>query len=403
MAIVIPSKHIYSLQHKKIKNNAIDKINVLAKTAVINDEIDVPVFVGEGNVGNDYTEKEFEQEAHKKATRTDSRAFAHLYHKIEYSALSLEIPRISSATEEIKSIITGSKTSDVSNELMDSVSVSLYGTIQTTPKKESVSLTYVLNNWVVRFGGAETDDSKEITTTEVQSYVFQKPSAVSVSESSPDGASVSIESGIDISDIPFSSQEENKDKSKKVISYTVTMYIPKKVTIMKLKGYISNPSNISSQTIYGEEEVFSLTNAELTVNGNKTTVSFEEKTVSFGAGTNELSVEGSEILHPIAAENYKTTLQKYKDGLETATLVCDLGEYYDEDGAKAKSVKEKGLPMVFKNGDIICITKQDGAGKEVPISKSKNGGAMLWYVVGTELTYDGDVLQKIFAQEYCNE
>lgn len=96
------------------------------------------------------------------------------------------------------------------------------------------------------------------------------------------------------------------------------------------------------------------------------------------------------------AEN---VLNQYAKGKETATLLCDISDYYDESGNLVISTKNNSLPMTFKIGDIVIPYVYGADGQDYPMSKYQNGQPKQFRVCGAKKIYDGAVWQELTLQE----
>lgn len=417
MAIVVPFKHIYSTKSKKIKNNVIDKITVLPTEISVAEEFDKPVHkelveniqdlaVADGQSYSFGYDGDGEGTRYKGVSVSDTGLVhyvaAILQHYMSFCKVVFTIPKEKPPKEKIMSIFSGEVQGD-GEEKKDEISLTLYGKTTETPIKERV---VGKNESDAVFYGVEIDTEKSETVSDIQTLNVEYPSSVSLSATNEVSTqlNISVSSGI-VLEVPFSTSKEVTINGRDY--FQVTIYIPQKTEVVMLSGSGNFLMALNREFyIYGAKTIKEIYSAEISVNGNRKVIQLDESTVTIGNGENELSVQGNELLQPMISKNYAYTLEAYKNGRESITIECDLGEYYNEDGTKAISTKGekdengKKLPMSLKNGDVLLITKSNEKGEEVPIARKSNGEPMLFYVVGTELTYDGEILQKIFAQEY---
>lgn len=93
-------------------------------------------------------------------------------------------------------------------------------------------------------------------------------------------------------------------------------------------------------------------------------------------------------------------LSEYENGLETATLRCEVGDYFYNDGEKAISIDNDELPMTFDNGMTVIPMIRSPQGVDVPMSVySSSGNAKKFRIVGISMIYDGAVWQQITIKE----
>ncbi len=93
------------------------------------------------------------------------------------------------------------------------------------------------------------------------------------------------------------------------------------------------------------------------------------------------------------------TIKQYSKGKETATLLCDINEYYDESGNLAISTQDNDLSMTFNIGDKVVPMVYSANGTDVPMSRYNNGEQKVFTVIGTKMIYDGAVWQEITLLE----
>lgn len=90
-------------------------------------------------------------------------------------------------------------------------------------------------------------------------------------------------------------------------------------------------------------------------------------------------------------------LKQYSKGKETATLLCDISDYYDESGEKVIDIKTENMSFRLHDEVIPYVFGADG--KDKPMSKNQDGSAKVFEVVGSNIIYDGAVWQELTLQE----
>lgn len=95
---------------------------------------------------------------------------------------------------------------------------------------------------------------------------------------------------------------------------------------------------------------------------------------------------------------FEKTLDLYKNGKEIATLKCNIGEYYDENGNLVISAKTNDK-MTFEHYDKVVPMSRSSNGKDAPISFNSDGTAKVFEVVGVNFIYDGSLLQELLLRE----
>lgn len=97
---------------------------------------------------------------------------------------------------------------------------------------------------------------------------------------------------------------------------------------------------------------------------------------------------------------YGDTQQKYKDGKETATIRCSIGDYYDyNSGDKVISADNSTGKMSFKMYDQVIPMVYGADGIDHPMSTYQDGFAKVFQVLGSNIYYDGAVWQELSLQE----
>lgn len=147
-------------------------------------------------------------------------------------------------------------------------------------------------------------------------------------------------------------------------------------------------------TIYGDTIGISLENGNISYikNSNGETVE--------GSGNNPYTLGGNELLQsggtvngePITKHLASNVLREYSNGKETVSILCSIDKYYDKNGNLV--IDPSTNNAVFKVGDIV-IPMDYINGKEVPLSKYKDGSEKSFMVVAVRYKDSGVVYQKL--------
>ena len=92
---------------------------------------------------------------------------------------------------------------------------------------------------------------------------------------------------------------------------------------------------------------------------------------------------------------------RYKNGKETATLLCEVGKYYDLEGnlvVDAESEDETISPLLKKYDIVIPYVMT--ANGEKPLSVDADGFAKQFEIIGVNISYNGIARQEIIIQEF---
>lgn len=137
--------------------------------------------------------------------------------------------------------------------------------------------------------------------------------------------------------------------------------------------------------------------------------------ITNGVGTKPILLSSNELTTNLTTINSETytdiasafVLSGYANGKETATVLCDISEYYDDNLVLSISTQDNALPMIFNVGDIVIpyVTKNvydSGTDTysltEVPLSII-NGNPKLFKVVSNKIISDGVPRQKLTLVE----
>lgn len=146
-----------------------------------------------------------------------------------------------------------------------------------------------------------------------------------------------------------------------------------------------------------------------------TSVTQTSTKITNGVGTKPILLLGNELITNLTTINSDTytdiasafVLSGYANGKETATVLCDISEYYDDNLVLSISTQNNALPMIFNVGDIVIpyVTKNvydSGTDTysltEVPLSII-NGNPKLFKVVSNKIISDGVPRQKLTLVE----
>jgi len=146
-----------------------------------------------------------------------------------------------------------------------------------------------------------------------------------------------------------------------------------------------------------------------------TSVTQTSTKITNGVGSKPILLSSNELVTNLTTINSDTytdiasafVLSGYANGKETATVLCDISEYYDDNLVLSISTQDNALPMIFNVGDIVIpyITKNiyDSINytyslTEVPLSMI-NGNPKLFKVVSNKIISDGVPRQRLTLVE----
>ena len=175
----------------------------------------------------------------------------------------------------------------------------------------------------------------------------------------------------------------------------------------KIKGKIAYSVGIDSEQ---DEDFERVLNTQITFMV-KNSINKKEKIVWQGNGTKTFSLGGNNEL--MQTSNYyqstdtnaitrafSDTLTDYGKGKETATIRCSIGDYYEYDsGDKVISIDNSTGKMSFKMYDQVIPMVYGADGKDRPMSLYQDGTPKVFQVLGSKIYYDGAVWQELSLQE----
>ena len=371
MAIIIPSKNIYEKNNPKIRNNFFDKAEYTANRPSVS--LDVEIFLYGEDVllsHENLIEEKYESGLVSINEYTNAR---YLYTVAQYSKGTIKVPKEgkNSSIKEVKE-----------------VNFSLVG------KRETCSLSA----WVIVVNTTPPTFLREYIVETSQRELY--------------------EGTLDFSQLPTtdSNFQGVRDNSyAKVVSQDNRYYYVEYYVLTKYFEDSLQTKNGSNENYIGTRKYYEANTANISLNGNMLVLRFEETQNTITSKQNAqkpLSLEANELIQTtnyadfgngridLLKFNYENTLKQYKNGKETATIMCDINEYKDDTGNLVISTKSNDLPMTFSQGDIVIPMVLSANNKDQPMSKYKDMTAKKFEVAGVEIIYDGALFQRLTLQEY---
>lgn len=147
---------------------------------------------------------------------------------------------------------------------------------------------------------------------------------------------------------------------------------------------------------------------------DKTTAVYDD---SITAAQNILKLPSNELVQgdntygykadAVNAVNYSDkfvaeVFDRYKNGKETATLLCSVGKYYDLDGNLVVDAEneDSSIAPLLKKYDIVVPYVMTSRG-EAPLSTDASGNPKQFQIIGVNISYNGIPRQEIVIQEYA--
>jgi hypothetical protein len=420
MAIIIPSKNIYQIDNPKIKDNAIDKVTV--GTTVVNEHNEYNTTVYR-YVDNSSSLKKGFEDWNNSATvnvRLGLDAYVH------YAGVAVGIRPCyaSNRTVYINRIIGNSYIS----ELLLGRNENGYANINYRVVYNHYVGTAQITVTQYAMGGDNSDFVKDVRLTYSGDF------------STSDGQlpQLTIEKSVEYK---HQNSENIIAKANKTIQDKTTLlnddiitYIDDtsiqcliKTILCGVETYYASQTGNMSQSMWGgapetttrdliltgECEKYEPVEIQITFNGNTIGINLTDGTISFGSGNKPFSLDKNEILQETAkvgetslAEHISNNiLQQYQKGKETATLLCDINDYYEYDESATNNKGEKTISvensnrMSFRCHDIVIPMVRNEDGNDIPMSRYNNGSPKQFSVISIKKIYDGATWQRLTLQE----
>ena len=397
MAIKIPSKHIYDMNNPKIRDNFIDVVDIETNVVKPDNEFDVSV----------YNLKIDQVEYIKKNHITDIKGATYL---ISASTVSYElgayiqvIPYITKLTIKIPKLLVNKYISELilgrDKEDNFNLSISTSYTVEKQPATAKFNYDTLSDTAQIKdiAYGEKTEETETKTFVDINEEEFSKTFVDDTSKK----VTASVYETLKIMHYDEAYNllgNENYISTFDYFSFDISF----------LSGYekltFGGSSGVNYETwwnINGELVKYIPQQVTITVKGNTIGISLEDGTITYGTGKKPFSIDGNELLQDSATTNGILTseflanniLAQYQNGRETATLLCSISDYYDEQGNKVIGIDQD--KMSFQNHDLVIPYVFGADLKDKPMSRYSSGKPKVFEVVSTRKFFDGAVWQEL--------
>lgn len=416
MAIIIPSKNIYELENPKIRDNAIERIEIGATEVLPDNKYETPVHTNKMYVQSIdlISNSDIDEKLDDKSQSSSGSGYGAYIKAVAYVAynqkrtvnFAVDVPILEN-NKRIATLLLG-KNSDgeynikytIFGKQISGKATAVWDLDSTSSAVKQGEITYLAPD-------KENDGA------------FNIPKNISITEDyfAPVQTAYANVDLVDVGTIGNIEQAE-------IIKIDQKEYFRVSGTIMcglrtvAMRGTI-NYSSASGETmpttinLNGDYILYTPLSIEITIYGNSYSISLEDKTVFVSATQSPtkkvFAIDGNELMQTknynadtgeiTITQEFGKTLNAYKNGKETATLLCSISEYFDENGTRAISVNDMGLPMTFKMYDEVLPMVFGADGKDRPMSLHKDGSPKKFRVLGVSPHYNGAVWQEIYLQE----
>ena len=426
MAIIIPSKRIYSVQNNKIIDNKIQKIeiNINEPTPIV--EVDKSLkgisynIEGQGSALKPDPEDFFYE---KSSEKTFEYAYVYFSNGFAYDERIIKISK---------------NQGDTLIDKITKLEYSVSGKLTKGITNATIPLTFDTTNGKITLGShGNISISDKTTSTTNFTFPNELPETVSATNTY-NGITASVEGikGQPSGSVAFPSTEEGWTNewyaSKKVgggygrykiedkgdyfeIKFRVlTQY--NKTTLTSASTVSFNENNITQFTANGVYENFEPIQLQVVAYATVLGVQLNELNdyqgdlqarATYSIENNELlqttnyylhGVGSQEIQIPYIEYNLENIISQYKNGKETAIILCSINDYFDENGNKVIDIKSNSK-MMFKEFDEVIPYIFTSSKQDKPMSISSIGTPKTFIVIGVRPYYDGAVWQELYLLE----
>lgn len=409
MAIKIPSKNIYEIDNPKIIDNIIDNVSIEQTIVKPSNDYETPIDNAEIDIFDNDLVNGKEQSPSISAYSSNYETYDYpisfalaYFSQPKYINIYFRIPILKN-NKYISKIIDGVDDNNNSN-----IKYSLYGDVEegnTTANVSNVSWSSVNNNTSFSNSATITIDYQNAskTITEDTNYT--------ISNKIETTGLATVVGGYKASATSILETEENIKEKLFTLSYDGNYYV---ANLKILCGIIEiysrgansdsyKPTSFTASPVYYKKYIPK--QIEITIYGNTIGINLTNGSVTYGSGNKPYSLSGNELLQdngksaniPLTKNLANNILDQYAKGKETATLLCSISDYYNENGEKV--IDTKTNKMSFRLHDEVIPYVYGADGKDKPMSKNQDGSAKVFEVVGSNIIYDGAVWQELTLQE----
>lgn len=392
MAIVIPSKYIYEKENEIIRNNLIDKVEIITQTVTLTTSYNQEIAVTTTSAGDEVYNTDYDY--YYSQTQDNFACFSHVQIIPTYVDLEFTIPKTDLPVDindvDFEYTITGNIITGTTSQPLS------FGIASNT-------VAYQLNRDNITYSQSSTQSGQQYDIS-----LALKTISNSVGYSyngSYYSASASVTLNVSNNVISKSIVEEDND-------YLVNIRLLAGITRIKAQGdYTYDPAQYNpmdrwySTTLRGTYEQYVPTSITVSFYGIYADVNTEDVALVYGSGKRSFTVDSNELMQTPTSSYDDNAISKicnsilsyYKNGLQVLTLLCSISDYYDEDG-NLVITKDGSQSMIFRLHDEV-IPYVYGVNGDVPLALNNDFTPKVFKVIGTNVYYDGAVWQELTLKE----
>lgn len=452
MAIIIPSKDIYGQPKNDIvRKNKIDKIEVNANKVSIQIDKDnlsyTETVVVHSNIANGtdgqvtYTSsgKDFDTQSviivqtSGSMPNVEFQLLTYSEMKLGYLSIPIKVYANSYQDKYITDLYDG-KDQDGNDRIeytMDYSSIQLsasggwkYNDTQTKrpSQYDTITFTYSTDNPVINYKQGKiikdtlTSDTQNSVTLDSGNIKYHFGFSSSFKPQNAIGnVTLNVSNDLSLQDktnVSTSRFTKGTDENGQYYAITLNILVSRIITTLKNHDYQTvylTAGAIPGRRLMGGARYCDLTNQiQFTFHGETRFLNVAEiiNIIGNSGSTNVFSIPNNELIQEsnkyygenAIQKDFNKLLQAYKDGKETATVLCSISDYKDESGNVIINTATSNK-MIFDIGDEVIPMIYNAYGEDVPMSVYKDGTPKIFRVVGVVPTYDGVPMQELTLQE----
>ncbi|MCM1437795.1 MAG: hypothetical protein NC131_01095 [Roseburia sp.] len=399
MAIVIPSKHIYSKSFDPVIDNNISNVEIEVKKPQLAIKEDA---IAKQTIESDFNEGEIQPSIGDKSHliagsdgyRANYDAFAYISLTPIYAQTQIQINK-----QQTNKIVLSILSDEISK-----IQIAWGGTII-----EGVAngyLQYNRNSSQAHY--ITVIDVPQITTTPTSftesgydlanETHFEHTYTYEVNDPKAGELSVKAKAENDLSDVSNIKIVEFSEY------YELNLIVLAGLKIVKVGGGTKAPAatgNNFTSLLSGEYIEYVPSAVTITINGKVYYLDLQNKNLKIGDGNKVFSFDGNELIQttntPPPESRYQQIIDKWKNGKQTAVISCPVADYYDTDGNKVIDTTISGK-MLFNIGDVVIPYVYTNKGDK-PLSYNKDFTPKQFKVVGTKISKRQGITQELTLQE----
>lgn len=343
MAIVIPSKHIYSKSFDPVVDNNIDRVEANSiKPSTIYDYNTIVYNADFTDLGlylpDNYDLKADNKSAHQTpATQPEMYYYAEAISFVNirpaYTTVSIKIPK--NQNNKLINKIYDKENIKYSLVLDEKTTVPISVTVNISSndgKPTNSNISYAGFNWnyddrqTAQIAGIELKDylsvSNPVTVPEANATLVQGVTAT---------ASKTLSNQENISSIyaTLNAQDDTWDLlNLKILTAVYVERAEENKYIKSSDGYLLS----KTRTLSGTAEIYQAKKLSITIYGDTINLDLQDETKIIGDGNKVFSFDGNELIQttntPSIESKYQGIVDKWKNGKQTAVISCPIADYY---------------------------------------------------------------------------